>query len=83
MVSEFLEQVAVWCTDARSIDEEVLQVPTTSDHPAILSYSVDRLWFQQRVDVPDPTTDAAEAVMWMFDEAAPLADLVARQLAPS
>ena len=120
-MSEFLEQVGAWCADAWSIDEEVLQVPTTSDHPAILSYSVDRLWFQQRVDVPDATSNAAaiaacrlanlarrgilnarwrgefievtgslqvedctrEAVMWMFDEASTLADLVARQLEPS
>ena len=125
MVSEFLEQVAVWCTGggmgARSIGDEVLQVQGTSANPAVLSYSVDRLWFQQRVDVPDPTTDAAvisacrltnlarrgilnarwrgefievtgslqqedctrEAVMWLFEEAATLANLIARQLGPT
>ena len=98
-----------------------LTVITGRDTAVRLAVSVDRLWLQQRVDVPPGTSDQAasaacrlanltrrgvlnargrvgfveitgslrqqdcsrKSVLWLFEEAATLEDLVSRQLRPN
>lgn len=122
-MSELLDQIAGWCEEANlPVDwSDGAIIVTAGDSAIRMTMSVDKLWLQQRIDVPSATPDRAaiaacrlanltrrgilnarwrvgfveitgslrrdncsrESVMWLFDEAAALANLICRQLNPT
>ena len=124
-MSQLLTKIEAWCQLADMptgwTGDGALEVSAGGSSTVVLSYSVDRLWFQQQIGVPPDTTDTAaiaacrlanlarrgvlnarwrvgfvevtgslrqedctkEAVMWLFDEAATLAAVLAKQLDPA